>query len=280
MSKECTLIERPFQHSNLYFLFPRFFVYPCSDAGLFCKLDLPAKAIFPCIGRFMNAEGYCYPSIDTLCKTSGIKKRDSVVQALRTLKEGLIIEIGKTRNRNGGLLNIYQKGKRWLGLQDTDKGMDSTTFFPFHHEIIDGGNWRYASLAAKALYPVLRQRAGLYANEGISDISWDGWIDEDEFDEHLKARSWDILRKSHYDDINELSGEAGISRRSFFNAMGSLKEVGLVEEFPEVRGAWKVYLKPPIYFKRDYIKDELQQNPLEGENDYEKQVCRRVQKGN
>ena len=127
-------------------------------------------------------------------------------------------------------------------------------------------------MVAKALYPVLRQRAGLYANEEISDTSCEGWIDEDELDDHLKARAWDILRKSHYEQIDELCREAGISRRSFFNGMDNLKEVGLVERFPEVRGAWKVYLRPPVYFERDYIKEELQQTSLEGEDHYEKQV--------
>ena len=110
MNEKCTLIERPFQPSNLYFLFPRFFVYPYSDAGLFCKLDLTAKAIFPCLGRFMNAKGYCYPSIDTLCKMSGIKKRDCIIEGIRTLEKQSIIEIGKTRNKNGGPLNSYKKG--------------------------------------------------------------------------------------------------------------------------------------------------------------------------
>ncbi len=54
----------------------------------------------------MNADGSCYLSIDTLCKASGIKKRDSVIDAIRTLEKTKIIEIIKTRNRSGGPLNI------------------------------------------------------------------------------------------------------------------------------------------------------------------------------
>ena len=221
-------LEKPFQASGLYFLFPRVFVDSDPNIGLYSNLSLTTKAILPCLGRFMNAEGYCYPSIDTLCKTSGIKKRDSVVKSIHELEKDFIIETGKTRNRNGGPLNVYKKGMLWFDLRYSDKNVDSTDFFPFHHEIIDGGNWRYASLAAKSLYPVLRRRAGLYANEGVSDTTFEGWVEEDELDEHLRERSWDILRKAHYDDVGELSRAAGISRRSFFNAMESLKEITIL----------------------------------------------------
>jgi hypothetical protein len=123
--------------------------------------------------------------------------------------------------------------------------------YPFHRSIIDEGNWRELKPTAMALYPVMR-------NLGKFDLEkylWEEEIEEDglydQFDEIYKSREYDFCESS----IAELSGLAGVSRRSIKCALISLEECFLIETFEQ--GIWKVFLQPRSYFNRRFLNKKI-----------------------
>jgi len=239
--------QKDFRPTDLYFLYPRWLF---TDGVYARDLTSPMKAVLPALMRYMNSDGTCYPSITSLCRVSGVSKREAVINALQSLRTVGLIEIQKERFGTSGRRNTY--ARTWT---TPEAGKDGTGWFPFYHSVIQGGNWRKATPTAKALYPVLRHLAKLHADDDHDDGSGTGWIGRDELHDHLQARQWDILRRSHYQNVDLLVDTAGISRRSFWSAMQSLADCHLLEPFDNNSGAYKVYLRPPEHFAHNHVEE-------------------------
>jgi len=187
------------------------------------------------IFRHVNREGMAWPSQKTLGLEAGIKSRLAVRKATQELVAFGLIEISKKRNPRGGPLNVYHRKI------SSDFNADGTDrFMPFFYSVIDSGTWRKCTPAGKAVYPVLRWKAKLYGDE---DTDYGGgWIHEDDLEEHLQNRQWDICRRANYESLSQLAKWAGVDRRSVGGALQNLHEVGLIEDMPAVRGAFRVML--------------------------------------
>lgn len=198
-------------------------------------LSLPAKAVLMAIFRHINRQGVAWPSQSTLGREAGIKSRLAVRRATSELVAYDLIAISKKRNPRGGPFNVYY---RKLTADFTAHGTDR--FLPFYYSVIDSGVWSRCTPVGRALYPVLRWKAKIYG-DGDTDYGG-GWVHENDLEEHLQNRRWDICRRVNYESLTRLAQWAGVDRRSVGGALQSLHEVGLIGDMPEVKGAYRVML--------------------------------------
>lgn len=212
--------------------------------GFWASLKPVEKAVVVPLHRHFGCKPECWPSITTLCRASGVAARQAVIDALRGLSWRGVIEIeGRPNPRGGRPINVYRR--KWL--PGETRKFDLEGMMPIHNSLIDSELWGSLSLAAQALYVALRAVAKLYATEenDKDGVGLSGWVDEDMLHDHIRDRTWDVIRKTRKENsASALAKLAGISRRSFCPALDELRMAGLVEDFPPVPGGLRVWLVP------------------------------------
>ena len=121
--------------------------------------------------------------------------------------------------------------------------------FPFRRCIIYTGNWSQLTPTATALYPVMRY---------FGFFDFDTYVEEEnidaelyEFKEIYQGRDFDFCEA----DPDIMAEFAGISRRSMKPALDILEAKFLIEKISS--GNWKVFLKPPRYFKPSFLNQKV-----------------------
>lgn len=75
-----------------------------------------------------------------------------------------------------------------------------------------------------------------------------------EFGEHYPNRKLDFCEA----ELDVMADCAGINPRSMRSALSNLKQHGLIEEYSgEYHDGWKVFLRPTIIYKRDYLNEKV-----------------------
>lgn len=222
--------------------------------GTWAELPQAAKAVFPAIAAHYNVNtGEAFPSEETIAALSGVtpKTTRAGIKALQKQLPGFAVR--QVVNARGQRKNVYT-----LNLS----GDDTNRYFLFYKQILNSAMWYHLLPTAKALYPVMRTYAFFdldtfeeYGDEkDLNDIDVDEMRRNNEmFRECYSNRQYDFCQA----DFNELIARAGVSRRSAKAAWDSLRERYMIKS-PEngAKHIWKIYLKTPLYYKRDYI------NPL------------------
>jgi hypothetical protein len=197
-------------------------------------LPKSSKAIYPVIASYCNKHGKSFPGEHTIAALSG-RTEKVVRQGIDGLTEfpGFKFEYYTTKRG--------RRAKRYLlSFPQKEKGRS----FPFHKNIIEGGNWSQLKPTAAALYPVMR---------------YFGYYDQDETDDDSDVFVSFPNRECDFccAESSILAKYAGIARSSITKALNNLVESSLIAESnPRVNG-WKVFLHPPSYFKRDYLNENI-----------------------
>ena len=197
-------------------------------------LPKASKAVFPVIACHCNSKGLSFPGERTIAIMAG--RSDKVVrEGIRGLVGFPGFKIGFFTTRRG------RKAKRFhLKMPPKEKGRS----FPFHKQIIEGGNWSQLKPSAAALYPVMR---------------YYGYFDELTYDVTV-FENYTFTERTH--DFCEaetllMAKYAGITRNSIHQALANLQDCCLIEPVDRGNGReWKVFLRPPKYYKRDYLNEK------------------------
>ena len=196
------------------------------------RLSKASKSIYPVILSFRNEKGISFPGEETISRLSG-RTEKTVRDGIRGLKgfPGFSTEQYATK--------YGHKGKRFHTKAPPKEPGRS---FPFHKQIITGGNWLKLSPAAAALYPVMRYFG--FFDEADDDV--------DNFAEDFANRSYDFCVATN----PFLVRYSGVSPRSIFSARECLKKHFLIEKSDRGNDyEWKVFLRPPSYYKRDFLNE-------------------------
>lgn len=129
--------------------------------------------------------------------------------------------------------------------------------FPFHKSILETGVWRELSMgwnskAAHAVYCVCRaygfQDAGLY-----NDSENTNFTDVDFWAEVYPKRGYDFLQA----DIDVIAEKGGVTINTAKKAMDVLMDSCMLS-WDDGADCYRVFIKPPKYFTREYINAELE----------------------
>ena len=206
-----------------------------------------AQAVFPVLLYFMDkAKGTCFPSMDTIGILCG-RDRKTVSEGIEYL---LTRPIPLKRS-----MRITEQGRKAYSYSYPVVTRQSGLFFPFRHGVIDGGNWLRLTPTAQALYVTMRTYGGL----GFEDLSVVFGEDcEDDFQGEFAKRDFEFCRA----DKDVLGWKSGIKTyQTLDTALESLSACFLAERAKDMDcdeiEVWKVFLKPPSFFKRDYLNAQI-----------------------
>ncbi len=197
-------------------------------------LPKASKAIFPVIASHCNSNGLSFPGERTIAILAG--RTDKIVrEGIQGLAGFPGFKIGFYTTRRG------KKGKRFhLTMPPKEKGRS----FPFHKQIIEGGNWSLLKPSAASLYPVMRY-FGYYDELDYDVTAFDNYTFTDRSHDFCEAET---LLMAKY---------AGITRNSIYRALDNLESHFLIERADRGNGSeWKVFLRPPKYYKRDFLNEK------------------------
>lgn len=206
-------------------------------------LPKASKAVYPVIRSHCNVKGEAYPGEQTTAILSG--RTEKIVRAgIRALKdfpgirfETYVTKRGRSSKRFTCKTPQYIKGE----------------LFPFHKDIILGGNWSQLKPISQALYPVMR-------HFGYNDYYEYAEHQGEDFDQD--AYDWAAEFKNRDFDFCEgepriLCEHANIAYRSYREAVNDLEKHHLIENIGE--GKFKVYLHPPMIWKRSWLNKQIMQ---------------------
>ncbi len=226
--------------------------------GKWAELSSSSKQVLFPICRFLNKEGNCFPSIDTLCDLGRISRKTCIVGV-----KGLIGFHGFRVKKVGCALGKF---RNFYSIRVAGKNKGSSIFVD--HSILTLGTFSKLKPTAKALLPIL-----------LCFISWElemseagsGFGNFEELclgEDRGKMTPWEKgvvnLRKSKMAEL------AGITPRSVNSALMSLEEEGLVGFFL-IDGVEKliIYRNP---FVDHYASPEHENFAFRMENkDYDKE---------
>jgi len=210
-------------------------------------LPKASKTIYPIIRAFCGPKGESFPGEETIAMQSG--RTEKVVRSgIRGLKgfPGIRLEAytskrGRSSKKFTCKIPQYEKGK----------------MFPFHRDILEGGNWAMLKPTAQALYPVMRFF-------GYADYEeYFGIVDAEKDDEQIASDmdfSWETFKYREFDfceaEPSTLCKYAGISRRSYAEATKDLEKHFFIAKKPDETWKFMVYLHPPKYYKREFMHKE------------------------
>lgn len=206
-------------------------------------LPKSSKAIYPVIRSYCNKDGKAFPGEGVISAQSG-RTEKIVSGGIKGLEGFPGIRIEKYITKRG------RHSKRFsCKIPEYKKG----AIFPFHREILLGGNWSLLKPTAQALYPVMRHfgYADYYeywetAEEGTKqEMDVPDWNTDD-----FKNREFDFCEA----EPSILCEYAHISRRSYNEAINDLEKHFLIKSD---KGKFLVYLRPPMYYKRDGLNKTL-----------------------
>jgi len=237
------------QDSGGHFWFPKVLIADMNWA----VLPSSSKAVFPVLAIHANQNGISFPSEERIAAMAGITQK-TAREGLRGLKGFPAYMHCQARTTSQG-----KRGKQhhlMLPKADTERGKA----FPFHRIIIEGGNWSRLLPSAKALYVVMR---------------YFGYFDQDLYQEHEDpdfsftddCRS-DLFSSRRCDFCNaeyvQLARHAGIHRNKVSSAIDDLVRHHLLKLIREDGDAiYKVYLRPPRFFKASFLNSELKKRRKE-----------------
>lgn len=209
-------------------------------------LPQASKTVFPVIASHRNEKGEAFPGEQVIAILSG--RTDKIVrQGIKGLDGFPGIEIQNYVTKRG------RRSKRYKIAKPPEV---QGRAFPFYRGVFEGGNWQHLTPSAQALYPVMRHFG--YFDSQIFEIylaieDEDGDFDLSEFDDVYRDRKWDFCEA----ELGILAEYAGITRRSVYDALKSLENHHLIEEFTdEDMDGWKVFLQPPMIYKRGYLNEK------------------------
>ncbi len=212
--------------------------------SLWRALSLSSKSVYPVIGCHCNAEGKAFPSQQTIGDLAGLTRK-TVREGIEGLMALPWFTISNKINAKGMRTKTY--------VIDQNK----TPMFPFHKSILESGIWRELSTgnnskAAHAVYCVCRaygfQDAGLYNESENTDFAYaDFWA------EIYPIRRYDFLQA----DIDVIAEKAGVSINTAKKAMDALMDLWMLS-WDNGADCYRVLIKPPKYFTREYINAELE----------------------
>lgn len=209
-------------------------------------LHKSSQAIFPVLAIHANSNGVCFPGENRIAELSGITDK--------TARQGLRELNGFPAYRGFRFYNTC-KGKRGRTYQLSLPRVKENNgqAFPFHRIIVEGGNWAQLLPSAKALYVAMRYFG--YFDEYLYQEYHDGNFSfyDDEGGE-FGDRKCDFCCA----DYNQLARYAGIHRNQVGNAIKDLIKHHMAERFiDDDKKLFKVYLKPPKYYKTSYLNEQL-----------------------
>ena len=162
-------------------------------------LPKSSKAVYPVIASYCNRAGIAFPGEEAIAALCG-RTEKVVREGIRGLDgfPGFDFEYYTTKRG--------RRAKRYLlSFPRREKGRS----FPFHKEIIEGGNWSLLKPTAMALYPVMRHFG--YCDDEQEPTDDSIFID-------FIGRDCDFCRA----ETNLLAKYSGISRSSISEALNSL----------------------------------------------------------
>lgn len=199
-----------------------------------------AKAILPVIAVHRDKDGIAYPGENTIAILSG-RTEKSVRKGIEALRDftDLIIEPyitqrGRRSKRFKFKMRVYKKGRA----------------FPFHKEIIEGGNWSLLKPAAQAIYPVMRYY-GFFDIDLYQEQYPESFESIENFKEDFTERVCDFCKA----EPRLIAKMAGITYRSYHGAFNDLQYHFLIEAID--KSIFKVFLHPPYSYKRKYLNGEI-----------------------
>lgn len=222
-------------YSNVHFWFDKKLIENMNWA----MLPKSSKAIYPVIACHRNGKGLSFPGERTIAIMSG--RTDKVV---REGIQGLISFPGFKV-----VPYVTKRGRRSKKFHLKQPPRENGRSFPFHKCIIDGGNWAELKTVAKALYPVMRY-FGFYDEDAV--YSDQDIFPGDKFNEIYPKRKYDLCQAEGH----LMAHYAGIARNSVPEALRDLERNFLIESIQRYDldvFTWKVYLRPPRYFRRDHL---------------------------
>ena len=227
---------------NIFFRFDKRLIENMNWA----HISQAAKAIFPVIACHCNEKGLAFPGEETIAALSGLTAK-SVRKGVHDLEGFPGYDWQYYLTKRG------KRGKRFY-ITLPPKGEKGRSIF-FCRGVMDCGAWSELKPTAKALYTVMRYYSRYYVDEDESI--------KDDFDflEHYQNRDCELCGA----EVGQLSKYAGISRRSFSEAIKSLEENYLIEAHVDGCGEklWKVYLYPQTYCKASYLNQKLRNKAVE-----------------
>lgn len=207
-----------------------------------------SKAILPVIAAHCDDKGESFPSERTLAILSG--------RSDKTVREGIQGLIGFPGfSVENYITKRGRRAKRFIMTFPPERE-EGRSFF-FYKYLIEGGNWRLLKPVSQALYPVMRYFA--YFDEEVYLANEEGAEDEYdpmEFKEFYKARKWECCEA----ETTILAKYSHITRPSVYEALRDLGKYFLVEKMgksDEGVDQWKVFIRPPTYYKRDFLNMEV-----------------------
>jgi len=215
------------------------------------KIPKASKAIYPVIRSYCNRNGESFPGEETTSALCGRIEKivRSGVKGLEGFP-GIRLETytskrGRSTKKFTCKIPRYEKGK----------------VFPFHRDILLGGNWAQLKPTAQALYPVMRFF-------GYNDYyEYWGALEEEKGEEVDLELHWEDYKFREFDFCEAEQGKlceyAGIAPRSYWQAINNLIEHCLIQRIEEEEGKYKVYLHPPRIYKRAYMNKQIMERVKE-----------------
>lgn len=215
---------------------------------IWASLPKSAKSVFPVIGVHCDERGIAFPSEETIAILSGHTSK-TVRDGIKALEDMPGFEVNFYITKRGRRAKSYKISLPPVG----EKGR----IIPFHKDIVIGGNWLFLNPSAKALYLTMRRFSFFDMEEYLSEED----LDSQDFYEIFPNRKYECCEAER--DI--LAEHAGITIRTMRNALTSLVDNHLIEPAVFSRHAWKVFLRPPKYFKRGFLNDLMRKRYGNGE---------------
>ena len=211
-------------------------------------LPKASKAIFPVIAAHCNGKGLAFPSERRIAILSG--------RTDKQVREG----VNGLDGFPGFKVAYYttKRGKRAKRFHMKLPAIKKGGTFPFLRCIIYGGNWSRLTPTARALYPVMRYFSYFDFDRYVEEGDVDAELNE--FDEIYQNRDFDFCEAE--DPI--LAKYSGISQRSMKMARDNLEDNFLIEG--NSGGAWKVFPKPPRWFKSAFLNEQIINRYQHGKN--------------
>jgi len=203
---------------------------------IWAKISQAAKAVYPVIGVYANNEtGIAFPSEETLATLTG-RTEKTVRAGIRGLDQIEGFNWLHYVTKHGRRAKKY---KLPVVAKDNRKG----NVFGFRRSIIEGGNWSQLTPSGQSLYPVMRHFGHLHFEEYIE-------LPEVESTEYeYNNREFDLCDA----ELPVLAEYAGLTRNSVLAALGNLEKCFLIRTDGR---KWRVFIKPPYYFKREYLNQK------------------------
>lgn len=204
-------------------------------------LPKASKAIYPVIRSHCNKDGAAWPGEETISVLCG--------RTEKIVRSGIL----GLENFPGIRVESYmtKRGRRSKKFSCRTPAYEKGKLFPFHKDIILGGNWSELKPTAQALYPVMRYFGYAdfyeYADDELTNI---------EFDEN---RNWENFRDREYDfceaEPRTLCEYANIAARSYREAIADLEKHELLKINED--GKFMVYLHPQKIYRREFLNKRV-----------------------